>query len=428
MKNQEKIKGVTLIALVITIIVLLILAGVSIATLTGEGGILNKASTAKVENNKSSVEEELKIAIMTIKTEAIEKEEKATLQELADENSKYSLEKQFDFEWIDKNSNPLLIKKDNIFCYIYDDLSIEVSTTDETFGITTNLQNCKLSNTKTRLVKDSPYTTELLLDKFYEIESVNVLMGEQDITEQTYNVENKTISIERLIDNITITIVSKIELDNVAILVQMLDENCSYTTMTEVINDTEFLNQLLGNEKTLQYIFDSKNVILPVLISNAQVFTSLVNNENVFKAMCENENARLAMYNNYTVTESILANSTKAINVMKSSSRYQVVNNSIDNRRNFSTLYSGKAFVFSISQSCSNSSMNEGKASTYNCYHHGEYLNGGIIENRSARTLYGTTGLMENIRKFASSVNAAHFDHNNGNGDSGIGYAAIFKI
>ena len=196
MKNQEKIKGVTLIALVITIIVLLILAGVSIATLTGEGGILNKASTAKVENNKSSVEEELKIAIMTIKTEAIEKEEKATLQELADENSKYFLEKQFDFEWIDKNSNPLLIKKDNIFCYIYDDLSIEVSTTDETFGITTNLQNCNLSNTKTRLVKDSPYTTELLLDKFYEIESVNVLMGEQDITEQTYNVENKTISIE----------------------------------------------------------------------------------------------------------------------------------------------------------------------------------------------------------------------------------------
>ncbi len=35
-------KGITLIALVITIIVLLILAGVSIATLTGEDGILAK--------------------------------------------------------------------------------------------------------------------------------------------------------------------------------------------------------------------------------------------------------------------------------------------------------------------------------------------------------------------------------------------------
>lgn len=36
-------KGVTLIALVITIIVLLILAGVSIAMLTGDNGILTKA-------------------------------------------------------------------------------------------------------------------------------------------------------------------------------------------------------------------------------------------------------------------------------------------------------------------------------------------------------------------------------------------------
>ena len=36
----KKEKGITLIALVITIIVLLILAGVTIATLTGDNGIL----------------------------------------------------------------------------------------------------------------------------------------------------------------------------------------------------------------------------------------------------------------------------------------------------------------------------------------------------------------------------------------------------
>ncbi len=40
---MELTKGITLIALVITIIVLLILVGVSIATLTGENGILNKS-------------------------------------------------------------------------------------------------------------------------------------------------------------------------------------------------------------------------------------------------------------------------------------------------------------------------------------------------------------------------------------------------
>ena len=47
--GREKINVITLIALVITIIILLILAGISIAMLTGENGILTKASTAKDE-------------------------------------------------------------------------------------------------------------------------------------------------------------------------------------------------------------------------------------------------------------------------------------------------------------------------------------------------------------------------------------------
>ena len=48
MKNNIKgKKGITLIALVITIIVLLILAGVTIATLTGENRLINKSRTSK---------------------------------------------------------------------------------------------------------------------------------------------------------------------------------------------------------------------------------------------------------------------------------------------------------------------------------------------------------------------------------------------
>lgn len=40
---EKSNKAITLIALVITIIILLILAGVTIATLTGENGILRKS-------------------------------------------------------------------------------------------------------------------------------------------------------------------------------------------------------------------------------------------------------------------------------------------------------------------------------------------------------------------------------------------------
>ena len=52
MKITKTSKGITLIALIITIIVLLILAGVTIATLTGENGLLNRAVTAREETQK----------------------------------------------------------------------------------------------------------------------------------------------------------------------------------------------------------------------------------------------------------------------------------------------------------------------------------------------------------------------------------------
>ena len=61
---KEAQKGITLIALVITIIVLLILAGVSIAMLTGQNGILTQAQNAKTTTTNKSAEEKVKLAVM----------------------------------------------------------------------------------------------------------------------------------------------------------------------------------------------------------------------------------------------------------------------------------------------------------------------------------------------------------------------------
>ena len=63
-QKLKESKGITLIALVITIIVLLILAGVVIATLTGDNGILGKAKTAKTTNDEEKAKEQIKIAVM----------------------------------------------------------------------------------------------------------------------------------------------------------------------------------------------------------------------------------------------------------------------------------------------------------------------------------------------------------------------------
>ena len=57
-------KGITLIALVITIIVLLILAAITIATLTGKNGILANAQRAKEENSHAQVKEQIQIAVI----------------------------------------------------------------------------------------------------------------------------------------------------------------------------------------------------------------------------------------------------------------------------------------------------------------------------------------------------------------------------
>ena len=62
LKNLKKSRGITLIALIITIIVLLILAGVSIATLTGNNGILTRTQEAKESNIKAKEEEEISLA------------------------------------------------------------------------------------------------------------------------------------------------------------------------------------------------------------------------------------------------------------------------------------------------------------------------------------------------------------------------------
>jgi len=60
---KEK-KGITLIALVITIIVLLILAGVSIAMLTGQKGILTQANNAKNATELASAKEKVELAVI----------------------------------------------------------------------------------------------------------------------------------------------------------------------------------------------------------------------------------------------------------------------------------------------------------------------------------------------------------------------------
>ena len=105
-KEKEIVKsktGITLIALVVTVIVLLILAGVTISTLTGNNGIIIQAKQAKENNNSETVKEKVEVEIL----KSIDK--KGNLDENTFEKN---VTKNIKGSTVTKSGNSLIVKAD----------------------------------------------------------------------------------------------------------------------------------------------------------------------------------------------------------------------------------------------------------------------------------------------------------------------------
>ena len=104
MKNIGN-KGITLIALIITIIILLILAGITISSINGESGLFSKAKIAREETKRSNAKEKLNIKLLEFQTKKISEEGKNLeiddLVDWIDPDSKY-----YDSEIISIMDNP----------------------------------------------------------------------------------------------------------------------------------------------------------------------------------------------------------------------------------------------------------------------------------------------------------------------------------
>ena len=79
---KRQVKGITLIALVVTIIVLLILAGVAITLTVGDNGLFIRAEIASKEYTIAEIQEELTFAIQDVIMDAIEKGQSATIDDM----------------------------------------------------------------------------------------------------------------------------------------------------------------------------------------------------------------------------------------------------------------------------------------------------------------------------------------------------------
>ena len=99
---MRKMKGITLIALVVTIVAILIIAGVSISVLAGENGIINRGIIAKKQAIISNEKEILHLST----TSALSKNKNLKIEQ---ENLEYAL----NYNIVDKDKSFEIIKYDN---------------------------------------------------------------------------------------------------------------------------------------------------------------------------------------------------------------------------------------------------------------------------------------------------------------------------
>ena len=188
-KNKS---GITLIALVITIIVLLLLAGVTIATLTGENGLITRAKEAKNETKRSQALEELKLEIMQIQ---VEKGERADLRDVIIklyENKEYKV---YVGDDLINESNPIIPDNiDKIFVeykkYKFQiDYNFEVTlveTNDSTSGKEDETEEAKLNNDIKDLFASAKYNLTLE-DLLQSDEFMKEILAKQEVRDYILN-------------------------------------------------------------------------------------------------------------------------------------------------------------------------------------------------------------------------------------------------
>ena len=133
--------GITLIALVITIIVLLILAGVTIATLTGENGILTRVQSTKTQNEKKTIEEQIHLALQSSRINEGLIIDKAILEEELSNNEMEIIKS-------DNNELPWTIRKNRYLYMINKNGELE-----EKEGIAITSGNIKILKDSTQVKK-----------------------------------------------------------------------------------------------------------------------------------------------------------------------------------------------------------------------------------------------------------------------------------
>lgn len=363
MKKLKEIKGITLVALTITIIILIILAGVTILQLT-KNGLLNNVEIAKekAENAQAKEDEILQGYDYII-------------------NTGYRGE-----EVTFKTATTLPIIISNI---LEDSFTINIK----------NVEDIKYKTLKYYVNETVVYTGT---DSSFNVTEIN---GQKIKANETYNV---FVLAEPFMVN-----VATIPSDNVDSWLACIGYNnngkYSLDNIQELFANEELLIDLITSDSAFDYLTASTEKILPKFYTDINVINTICKNTDALAVVCENESMiktfieqqefRTAMYDNAEITESVLANSTTALEAMKASSRYaSAATAKLNSSSTTKTVYEGKAFVFT----CSAYSNEQ-----YSIY----LIAGDFIVGDTIVTGRGSSGktLTMTLNKFASSVTGKRY-------------------
>lgn len=219
-------KGITLIALVITIVILIILAGVAINLTLGENGIFNKAKYAVEQQKMAEVKERVELAIADIQTDKITKGEECTvdtiISELPGKISGITISKDGDNAKGTYNGCDFTITPD--LKVTIDGYNPSASgsgnaggstgggtggSATTTYTVTFNGSNVT-SNGAGSVDENATYTATLTATSGYSITSVTVTMGGTALVENTgYTYSNGNLSIPNVSEDIEIVAMTK---------------------------------------------------------------------------------------------------------------------------------------------------------------------------------------------------------------------------
>ena len=253
MKNKKKYikedRGITLIALVITIIVLLILAGISIIMLTGNNGILTQANKAKDETEQGTLEEEVRLKVNERETDKYIGGERS-LEEYLKEIEGASVEKLIE--------DAYLVKRGEAEVTVYEDGDIEKGKVEIWDGESTEVPEIKEFNWNIYNGAQLKFLADF-------VNNGNKLTEEQKVQVAEEGYQESDIVLN---ENTTVNLMNNIDLG-------ARQENGELTSGTQWKQIGKFVAIFNGNDYSIKGVYVKQEENFAGLIKSANIIKNL---------------------------------------------------------------------------------------------------------------------------------------------------------